>query len=245
MGTECVEQQAYEILLHLDESQSQGRRKGIVGFHDPGALAANDEGKTPIPESPSTNEDTTGKASTVRREMSEVERNAKSIADATLIQQAAAMAVDNALAKIPGFSQLNGIPHSPSVPLTQTGTEVKVRINGLVSAFIAKHSLIHGGGFVQQMAALSTVSKDTGHTEIQARLLGYCWQHICEHWRQKSKSGKLSVPCPRGNDCRMKHDSPEQWNQIEQDVCVLLLESYPNNQKKSLDSNKGFTSARI
>lgn len=134
----------------------------------------------------------------------------------------------------PDIHNKNGIPHSPSTPPTQTGAEVRARIDGLVGAFIAKHSLIHGGGFVQQMAALSTVSKDTGHTEIQARLLGYCWQHICDHWGQKNKNGKLFVPCPRGINCKMKHESPEQWSPVEQDVCVLLFESYPNNQKKHL-----------
>ena len=116
--------------------------------------------------------------------MSEVERNAKSVAEATLIQQAAVTAVESALAKIPGFSKLNGIPHSPNVPQPQSSTEMNERISGLVTAFIAKHSVIPGGGFVQQMAALATLTKDTGHTEIQARLLGYCWQHICEYWRQ-------------------------------------------------------------
>jgi len=84
------------------------------------------------------------------------------------------------------------------------------------------------------MCALSTVSKDIGHIEIQARLLGYCWQHICDYWGQKNKNGKLFVACPRGASCKMKHESPEQWNPVEQDVCVLLLESYPNNQKKKL-----------
>ena len=32
----------------------------------------------------------------------------------------------------------------------------------------------------------------------------------------------------------MKHEHPEQWNSNEQEVCILLLESYPNNQKKHL-----------
>lgn len=32
----------------------------------------------------------------------------------------------------------------------------------------------------------------------------------------------------------MKHDSPEQWTPIEQDECVLLLETYPTKQMKNL-----------
>lgn len=106
LGQDCIEQQAYELLLHLDETQSQGRKKGVVGFLIPGALATTDEVKPPTSENSPAKEDTVDKASTVRRELAEVERNAKSISEATLLQQAANMAVENALAvRIPGYSQ--------------------------------------------------------------------------------------------------------------------------------------------
>ena len=235
MGQDCTEQQAYEVLLHLDETQTQGRKKGIVDFVIPGALAANDEAKPPTSENSPAKGDTVEKSSTVRREQAEMERDAKAASDATILQQAANMAVENALAaRMPGYPQQGGITHSPRTPPPQAGQEARIRIEGMVNAFIAKHSLIVGGGFTQQMCALSTVSKGIGHTEIQARLLGYCWQHICDYWGQKNKNGKLFVACPRGASCKMKHDSPEQWNPVEQDVCVILPESYPNNQKKKL-----------
>ena len=144
------------------------------------------------------------------------------------------MAVESVLAKIPGYSKLNGIPHSPSVPQAPPSAGTTERINNLVTTYINKHSIIPGGGFQNQMAALTTLTKDTGHTEIQARLLGHCWQNICEHWGLKSKNGKSFVPCPRGENCKMKHDNPAQWNPMERDVCVLLLESYPANQMENL-----------
>ena len=86
LKTDANEQQAYDVLMHLDKSQSQDNhragRKANVNFPDPGALVSYDEPR------PSSNDRPTMTGSAgekARREMNEVDRNAKSVADAALL----------------------------------------------------------------------------------------------------------------------------------------------------------------
>ena len=57
LGTDCTEQQAYEVLLHLGDSQSKKGKQ--VGFNEPGAHIAIDGEKAPTSETPPENNDTT------------------------------------------------------------------------------------------------------------------------------------------------------------------------------------------
>lgn len=178
LAQNCIGQQAYEVLLHLDETQVPGRKAMQVGgiVPGPGALAAREEQKQPVSKSTPGGVSAVDKSNTARKEQSEMERNAKALAEATVLQQAANLAVNNALAtRLAGYPQLHGQPPSSSTSNPPAvNSDIRARIEGMVNAFIAKHSIIPNVGFTLQMSALTTISKDTGHTEIQARLLGYC-----------------------------------------------------------------------
>ena len=79
---------------------------------------------------------------------------------------------------------------------------------------------------------------------MQAKLMGWCWQHIVHHWEKKNKNGRLFAACPRGADCKMKHENPEQFTEIEQDGCVMFLEAYLENAKKKLFADGALPKAK-